>query len=75
MLGHEVWKLVPFKGLINHLDQLGVLLVISLLVILVVDVENPLTVALELIEGLIELLILLLFIETFLKQEVFDGRL
>ena len=75
MVGHEVWKLVPFKGLINHLDQLGVLLVISLLVILVVDVENPLTVVHELIEGLIDLHILLRFKETLLKQEVFDGRL
>jgi hypothetical protein len=75
MLCHEVWKLVPFKGLINHLDQLGVLLVIHLLVFLVVDVEHPLTVVLELIEGLIDLTFLLRFIETLQKQEVFDGRL
>ena len=75
MLGREVRELVPFKGLINNLDQLGVLLVIPLLVILVVNVEHPLAVALKLNECLIDLTILLRFIATLLKQEVFDGRL
>jgi uncharacterized protein YqhQ len=75
MLGHKVWELVHFKGLINHLNQLRVLLVIPLLVILVVNVEHPLAVVLKLNEGLIDLPILLRFIATLLKQEVFDGRL
>jgi hypothetical protein len=68
-------ELVSFERLIYHLDQLGILLVISLLVLIVIDVKHPLAVVLELYEGLVDLpSTALLFIgETLLDQEVFDG--
>jgi hypothetical protein len=70
-------KLVSLEGLIDHLDQLGVLFFISLHVLIVVDVKHPLAVVLELNEGLVNLpSTALLFVEeTFLEQEVFDGGL
>ena len=77
MLSHEVRELVPFEGLIDHLDQLGVLLVIFLLVLFVVDVKHPLAVVLELNEGLVDLPRHrpLLIEEALLEQEVLDGGL
>jgi hypothetical protein len=72
MLSHIVGELVSFKGLIDQLDQLGVLCVISLHVLIVVDVKHSLAVVLELNEGLVDLLYTLLFVETLLEQEVFD---
>jgi hypothetical protein len=70
-------ELVSFKGLIDHLDQLGVLFFISLHVLIVIDVKHPLAVVLELNEGLVNLpSTALLFVEeTLLEQEVFDGGL
>ena len=70
-------ELVSFKGLIDHLDQLGVLLFISLHVLFVIDVKHPLAVVLELNEGLVNLpSTALLFVEeTLLEQTVFDGGL
>jgi hypothetical protein len=62
MLSHIVGELVSFKGLIDQLDQLGVLFVISLHVIFVVDVKHPLAVVLELNEGLVDLPSALLFV-------------
>ena len=72
MLSHVVGELVPFEGLIDHLDQSGVLLDIYRLVVFVVDVKHPLSVVLELDKCLVDLLSPFLFVETFFKQEVFD---
>jgi hypothetical protein len=75
MLCHVVGELVPFEGLINHLDQNGVLRDFYRLVVFVVDVKIPLSVVLELYKGLVDLLNPFLFVETFFKQEVFDRGL
>jgi len=68
-------ELVSFEGLIDHLDQIGIFLDISLLILIVIYVKHPLAVVLELNEGLVDLpSTALLFIgETLLEQEVFDG--
>jgi hypothetical protein len=60
MFSHIVGKLIPLKGLIDHLEQIGVLLFILLLlifdniVIFVEDVEHPLPVVLKLNQRLID---------------------
>jgi hypothetical protein len=76
MLSHVVGELVSFEGLIDHLDQLGVLLLISLHVLIVIDVKHSLAVVLELNVGLVDLRSPLLFgEETLFKQKVFNGGL
>ena len=76
MLSHIVGELVSFKGLIDQLDQVRVLFVISLHVLIVADVKHSLAVVLELNEGLVDLLSTLIFVEeTLLKQKVFDRGL
>jgi hypothetical protein len=67
MLSHVVGELVPFEGLINHLDQKGVLLDIYRLIVFVLDVEHPLSVVLELNKCLVGLLSHSFFIKKFLK--------
>jgi hypothetical protein len=82
MFSHKVGKLIPLEGLIDHLDQIGVLFFILLLlifdhiVIFVEDVEHPLPVVLKLNKRLIDSLsgsCLLIFTEKLLKQEFFYG--
>ena len=76
MVSHVVREPVPFEGLIDQMDQLWVLLAINRFVIVVIDVEHPLAVSLELNKGLVEIPYSLLYREiVLLKQEVLNGRL
>ena len=72
MLSHVVGELVPFEGLINHLDQKGVLLDIYRLIVFVIDVKHSLSVVLVLEKVLADLLNPFFFVETIIKQKVFD---
>jgi hypothetical protein len=75
MFSHEVGELVTFEGLIDHLDQLWVLLVISQIFLFILDVKHPLAVILKLCESLVYFHSPLILVEILLKKEVFDGGL
>jgi hypothetical protein len=72
MLSHVMGELVFFERRIDHLNQNRVLLDIYRLIVFVIDVKHSLSVVLVLEKVLADLLNPFFFVETFIKQKVFD---